>query len=200
MICKFCGNVIEDNSDFCFICGQKVVTDAPAYAAEVYSQQPQGAPAQPVYSAAPEVPVAPQQPVYAAPGQPVYAVPGQPVYAAPVAPEAPQGKKAKKAKKVKKEKAPVNPAALSTVQKVFIGLIPALLLAVAGVMCQKFIIAAVFVVLTLVAGFVLYKQYKKALDGGYEEKALDILNTGMIGLCVGMAVVVIFLFINFVIK
>ena len=23
MICKFCGNVIEDNSDFCFICGQK---------------------------------------------------------------------------------------------------------------------------------------------------------------------------------
>ena len=33
MICKFCGNVIEDNSDFCFICGQKVVTEAPAYAA-----------------------------------------------------------------------------------------------------------------------------------------------------------------------
>lgn len=24
MICKFCGNQIEDNSDFCFICGQKV--------------------------------------------------------------------------------------------------------------------------------------------------------------------------------
>ena len=23
MICKFCGNVIDDNSDFCFICGQK---------------------------------------------------------------------------------------------------------------------------------------------------------------------------------
>ena len=24
MTCKFCGNVIEDNSDICFICGQKV--------------------------------------------------------------------------------------------------------------------------------------------------------------------------------
>ncbi len=24
MICKFCGNEIEDGSDFCFICGQKV--------------------------------------------------------------------------------------------------------------------------------------------------------------------------------
>ena len=24
MICKFCGNQIDDNSDFCFICGQKV--------------------------------------------------------------------------------------------------------------------------------------------------------------------------------
>ncbi len=27
MICKFCGNVIEDNSDFCFICGQKFTTE-----------------------------------------------------------------------------------------------------------------------------------------------------------------------------
>ena len=24
MICKYCGNQIDDNSDFCFICGQKV--------------------------------------------------------------------------------------------------------------------------------------------------------------------------------
>ena len=28
MICKFCGNVIEDTSDFCFICGQKVAEEA----------------------------------------------------------------------------------------------------------------------------------------------------------------------------
>ena len=32
MICKFCGNVIEDSSDFCFICGQKVAEEAPAFA------------------------------------------------------------------------------------------------------------------------------------------------------------------------
>ena len=31
MTCKFCGNVIEDNSDICFICGKKVeATEAPA--------------------------------------------------------------------------------------------------------------------------------------------------------------------------
>lgn len=33
MICKFCGNEIEDGSDFCFICGQKVeASEAPATA------------------------------------------------------------------------------------------------------------------------------------------------------------------------
>ena len=34
MICKFCGNVIEDTSDFCFICGQKVADEAPAFETE----------------------------------------------------------------------------------------------------------------------------------------------------------------------
>ena len=28
MICKFCGNEIDDHSQFCFVCGQKI--DAPA--------------------------------------------------------------------------------------------------------------------------------------------------------------------------
>ncbi len=192
MICKFCGNVIEDNSDYCFICGQKVISEAPAYAAEIYSQQPQGAPAQPVYAAAPEVPVAPEQPVYAAPAYPAYA--------APVVPEAPKGKKAKKAKKVKKEKAPVDPAALPMVEKVLVALLPALLLAVAGVMCTKILVVVICVALTAVVGAVFYKRYRTALDAGYEEKAVDMLNTGMIGLCVGMAAVVLFLLINFVIK
>lgn len=192
MICKFCGNVIEDNSDYCFICGQKVISEAPAYAAEIYSQQPQGAPAQPVYAAAPEVPVAPEQPVYAAPAYPAYA--------APVVPEAPKGKKAKKAKKVKKEKAPVDPAALPMAEKVLVALLPALLLAVAGVMCTKILVVVICVALTAVVGAVFYKRYRTALDAGYEEKAVDMLNTGMIGLCVGMAAVVLFLLINFVIK
>ena len=34
MICKFCGNVIDDNSDFCFICGQKNPAEEVASAQE----------------------------------------------------------------------------------------------------------------------------------------------------------------------
>ncbi len=49
MICKFCGNEIDDNSDFCFICGQKVEAKEPVYAAapaaNVYTQ-PEAAPAE----------------------------------------------------------------------------------------------------------------------------------------------------------
>ncbi len=48
MVCKFCGNEIDDNSDFCFICGQKVEAQKDAYVAEpaanVYTQ-PESAPA-----------------------------------------------------------------------------------------------------------------------------------------------------------
>lgn len=192
MICKFCGNVIEDNSDYCFICGQKVVSEAPAYAAEIYSQQPQGAPAQPVYSVAPE--------------QPVYAAPSQPVYAPPVVPAAAESKKCKlckkfkKADKVKKEKAPVDPAALSIKEKVIIGLLAAIFLAVAGIMCKNLIVVAICVVLEAVVAGLFYKKYKATIDAGYEEKATDMLNTGMIGLCAGMAVVVASLLFNFVIK
>lgn len=187
MICKFCGNVIEDNSDYCFICGQKVVNEAPAYAAEVYSQQPQGAPAQPVYSAAP---VAPEQPVYAAPAQPVYT--------APVAPVVAEGKKrGGKAKKAKKAKAPANPAALSKGAKILTGVLAAIFPALAAIMCQKTIILAVCLVLAAAVAFVYYKNYQKAMDGGYEEKALDILNIGMIGLCVGMGIAVLVLIKTF---
>lgn len=171
MICKFCGNVIEDNSDFCFICGQKVVADAPAYAAQVYSQKSEGAPAEPV-------PVAP-------------AAPAEPVYAPPVVPEEPKAKKFKKAKKAKKVKGDANPAELSMVGKVLTGLLAAIFLAVAGIMCKNIIVVAVCVVLTAVVAFVYYKKYNEAMDAGYESKALDILNIGMIGLCVGMAIVVL---------
>lgn len=189
MICKFCGNVIEDNSDYCFICGQKVVSEAPAYAAEIYSQQPQGAPAQPVYSVAPD--------------QPVYAAPAQPVYAAPVVPAAPEKKKfklSKKGNKVKQPKAPSDPAVFSQKEKILLGFLAAIFLAVAGIMCKNLIVVAACVVITAVVAVIYYKKYKAALDGGYEEKAVDILNTGMIGLCVGMAVVVASLLFNFVIK
>ena len=176
MICKFCGNVIEDNSDFCFICGQKVVTEAPAYAAQVYSQKAEGAPAEVAPAAAPAEPVAP-------------------VYAAPVVPD--MCKNCKKAKK--KAKPPVDPSVLCMRDKVLVGLFAALFLAVAGIMCKNLIVVAICLVLTGVVAFVYYKNYKKAIEAGYEEKALDILNIGMIGLCVGMGVVVLGLIFNFVI-
>ncbi len=92
MVCKFCGNTIEDNSEFCFICGNKVIKDEiPAEA--VYAQP---APAEiPVVAA--EVPVADNQPVYQQ--APVYAQPGATVYAQQAyIQQMPAPKKAKKAK------------------------------------------------------------------------------------------------------
>ena len=179
MICKFCGNVIEDNSDFFFICGQKVVAETPAYAAEVYSQRPEGAPAQ----------VAPEQPVYAAPAQPA---PAQNVYAPPVvpAPAEENGKKGKK--KAKKAKKPES-AELSKGGRFFTGLLAALFLAVAGIMVimNKAVIGIICAAVTAIVAFAYYKKYKKAVAAGFEDKALDIANTGMIGLCVGMLVLVL---------
>lgn len=175
MICKFCGNVIEDNSDFCFICGQKVVAEAPAYAAEVYSQKPEGAPAE----------VAPEQPVYAAPAEPVYA--------APAIPEEETGKngkkKAKKAKKAKKTEKPE----LTKGGRFFTGLFAALFLVVAGVLVimGKATFGIIAAAVGAIVAYAYYKKSKKALAAGYEDKAVDILNTSMIGLCVGMVVLVL---------
>ena len=99
MICKFCGNEIDDGSDFCYICGQKVEEPVPAYAAaDVYSQ-PAAAPAAPV-----QAPVAPAPaPVAAAPAPAAPAPVAAPAAAPAAVSEAPaeQGGKKKKAKKVK---------------------------------------------------------------------------------------------------
>ena len=95
MVCKFCGNTIEDNSEFCFICGNKVIKDEiPAEA--VYTQP---APAEiPVVAA--EAPVVENLPVYAQ-QVPVYAQQA-PIYAQQAyvqqVPETNKGKKAKKEK------------------------------------------------------------------------------------------------------
>ena len=96
MICKFCGNEIDDGSDFCYICGQKVEEPVPAYAAaDVYSQ-PAAAPAAPV-----QAPVAPAPaPVAAAPAPAPVAAPAAAPAAVSESP-AEQGGKKKKAKKVK---------------------------------------------------------------------------------------------------
>ena len=104
MICKFCGNEIDDNSDFCFICGQKVEAQqvAPVAAQENVYSEPQAA-----------APVA----VEAAPEAPVYQAPVAPV--APVAePEESSKMKKKKAKKVK------DPSAASKAARFFSFLIP----------------------------------------------------------------------------
>lgn len=175
MICKFCGNVIEDSSDFCFICGQKVVAETPAYAAEVYSQKPEGAPAE----------VAPEQPVYAAPAEPVYAAPVVPA-------EEPAKKGKKKAKKEKKAKK-AEKSALSKGAKFFTGLFAALFLIISGLMVisDKILFAVICAAVAAIVALIDYKKYKKAIAAGYEDKALDLINTAMTGLCVGMAVLVL---------
>lgn len=93
MVCKFCGNTIEDSSEFCFICGNKVMKEK---APEVYAEA--AAPA--------EIPVAPApeaQAIYAQPVAPV-AAPVVAPEAAPAAPEAPEAAPAEESKKKKKEK------------------------------------------------------------------------------------------------
>ena len=98
MICKFCGNEIDDNSDFCFICGQKVeaLQVAPVAAEENVYSEPQ--------VSAPVAVEAAEAPVYQAPVAPVAAV---------AEPEETSKKKKKKAKKVK------DPSAASKVVKFF---------------------------------------------------------------------------------
>lgn len=65
MICKFCGNEIDDGSEFCFICGQKVEMAAPAYAAAGTEAPVAEAPV------AEETAVAAPAPVVEAPAAPV---------------------------------------------------------------------------------------------------------------------------------
>ena len=50
---------------------------------------------------------------------------------------------------------------------------------------------AVRVIGAIHVAYAYYKKSKKALAAGYEDKAVDILNTSMIGLCVGMVVLVL---------
>lgn len=131
MICKFCGNEIDDGSDFCYICGQKVEAPAFANAAESGS----------VY-AAPEAEAALVVQAAAAPVQPqAEAVPEQ---------TAENGKKPEKAGKA----------------------------------------ARFFSFLFALIGLILYR---KELKKGNKERAVSILNALMRGLCVKMAIVVIYL-------
>ena len=125
MVCKFCGNTIEDSSEFCFICGNKIIKDeAPAEA--VFTQP---VPAEvPVVTA--EAPAVEPQAVYAPQGAPVYTQQA-PIYAQQVYVQ--QIAEPKKAKKAKKQKA-VKPMRENRVLEfsmagLFIGIVASFLLA-----------------------------------------------------------------------
>ena len=178
MTCKFCGNVIEDNSDICFICGQKVEA-APAADA----------------TADAFAPVAPVAPVYAeAPAAPVYAeAPAAPVYAAaPVAPVAPAApvvdikaqkkalKAAKKAAKASKGKKGGKSGNLSIGRVIITALIIALIFAVKS-------IALYLIIAGMIYAIFAYRSYNKAIAAGNTDAANKLVNSLMVGACLGMA-------------
>ncbi len=185
MICKFCGNVIDDNSDFCFICGQKNPAEeasAPAAAevkSDIFSQTPvteAPAPQTPAFVVGQTVPVAPDAavlddnnpaPIYAQ-SAPIYAQ-SAPVYAqqAIIQQVAPA--------QIVKTK---NSAGSSVASK--------------GSKIMSVIFSALFIL-----QFIPWMWYSKAKKAGYEQKAIDILNAIMIGLCIFMAVVGLFFIKSF---
>ncbi len=170
MICKFCGNTIEDNSDFCFICGQKVAEEetaaAPAENMQVFSQvtlPEEEAQAETVTIPVPEqsaaIPEFPQgAPIYAQ-AAPIYAQQA-PVYAQQAIvqqmPAAPQKQKKNKDKSI-----------ATKATKFFSALFAA----------------------TFVLQFISWIWYKNAVKQSYDNKAVAILNSTMVGLCIFMAIV-----------
>ena len=179
MTCKFCGNVIEDNSDICFICGQKVEpVAAPAEAVDAFAPV---APAAPVAPVAPAAPVATAAPVYAAaPAAPVYA-------AAPAVPAAAdikaQKKALKAAKKAAKKEGKGNGGKLNF-------LIPALLIALTFALKD---LCYIFVGVLLAYTYIVYRSYNKALAAGNTDKANGIVNKTMSGAILGMAIACVLL-------
>ena len=161
MVCKFCGNEIDDNSDFCFICGQKVEPQKDAFAAEpaanVYTQ-PEAVPAAEAFEADAAVAVATEEPV--ASQEPVAeAAPA----VAPVA-ETRSKKEIKAELKAAKKAAKAEKYAIASRAARFFSFIFALV------------------------GLIIYSKAKKEGD---EEKAVVILNILMTGLCVKMGIVII---------
>lgn len=151
MVCKFCGNTIEDNSEFCFICGNKTIKDE-IPAEEIFTQpQPTEVPvvtADATTAADTEAVYTQQIPVYSHQA-PIYA---QQVYIQQIA--EPSAKK--KAKSV-----------CSKAMKFFAALFSA----------------------TFILQFIPLIWQKNAKKAGYEEKAVSILNSIMVGLCIFMAVI-----------
>ena len=184
MICKFCGNVIDDNSDFCFICGQKnpaeEVASVPAEENnDVFSEAPAAetpAPQAPAFVVGQTAPVAPEAAVYDDNNPaPVYAQ-SAPIYAqsAPVYAQQAIIQQVAPAQIVKTK----NSGNVSVATK--------------GSKVLAVIFSALFVLL-----FIPWIWYDKAKKAGYEQKSIDILNSIMIGLCIFMAVVGLFFIKSF---
>lgn len=189
MICKFCGNSIEDNSDFCFICGQKVENADSAFqnaqSNDVFSQSSAApvaeVPVAPAYVA--EAPVAPAEPV--APAAPIPAAYASCPYVtaeSPCVTAAPAPAKGKK--KAKKEK---DPSKATKALKFFTALFLALFLAVPAFLWKT--ISLAFIVLIVVYAVLDVKAIKKAVAAGYNEKATAIINSTGIGACIGLVLV-----------
>ncbi len=172
MICKFCGNVIEDNSDFCFICGQKNPADENAVQAEnndVFSQavseEPVSAPAAVAIEATEAA--APEAPVYEGVVAPYYTQ-SAPIYA---------------------QSAPVY-AQQAIIQQVAPAQIVKTKSAKDSSVASKALLffAALFSA-TFILQFIPWIWHSDARKAGYEKKSVSLLNSIMIGLCIFMAVV-----------
>ncbi|MBQ7118369.1 MAG: hypothetical protein IJN88_09180 [Clostridia bacterium] len=184
MICKFCGNVIDDNSDFCFICGQKNPAEeasAPAVTEEnndIFSQAPvaeSAAPQAPAFTVQQTVPVAPEAAVLdEGASAPVYAQ-SAPIYA---------------------QSAPVY-AQQAIIQQVAPAQIIKTKTADASVASKGSKIFAVIFSALFILQFIPWIWYSKAKKAGYEQKSIDLLNSIMIGLCIFMAVLGVFFIKSF---
>ena len=181
MVCKFCGNVIDDNSDFCFICGQKNPAEtAPAPAEEnndIFSQAPvaeEAIPQAPAFVAQQTIPVAPEAPVYDEAAAPIYAQ-SAPIYAqsAPVYAQQAIIQQVAPAQIVKTKTSDSSVA--SKGMKFFAALLSAL----------------------FVLQFIPWMWYSKAKKDGYEQKSIDLLNSIMVGLCIFMAALGLFFIKSF---
>ena len=177
MICKFCGNVIDDNSDFCFICGQKNPAEEAEAAVEktenndIFSQAveepaPEAAAAVAVEVEA-TVPASPEAPVYDDAIAPCYTQ-SAPIYAqtAPVYAQQVIIQQVAPAQIVK-TKSPKDASAIS----------------------KALIFFAAFFSATFILQFIPWIWHKNAKKAGHEKKAVTLLNTIMIGLCIFMVIV-----------
>ena len=187
MICKFCGNVIEDSSDFCFICGQKVAAEeAPAFAAEEPAAEVPATEEAPAVAEAPVAPVAAAATVPAFPsfdtlpqGTPIYAQTA-PVYAHQVFIQQ------------------ITPAATTPFVQVNGQNLGGKVKDASICSKAKKFFSAFFAV-TFILQFISWIWYSGAKKQGYPKKAEDILNSTMIGLCIFMVIACGFLIFKFVI-